>query len=130
MEHAQRIDTTDEEPRTARPSAAEEYGHEVLDRIRSGEVDAVLGTGPFAGKILVVKSLQLEEENRRLIEALAAEKERLEEFSFATAHDLRGPLGTIESEIASVLDRHASARLPLWLVDSLRQIEHAAVRMR
>jgi signal transduction histidine kinase len=103
---------------------------ELLDCIRRGEVDAVLGSGPLAGEVLIVKSLQLEEENRLLIDALRKEKERLEEFAFATAHDMRGPLGNIENEIAALLDRHARLRLPLWFVDSLRAIEHAAVRMR
>jgi signal transduction histidine kinase len=104
--------------------------NDIFDCIRRGEVDAVLGSGPLAGKVLIVKSLQLEEENRRLIEALEKEKQRLEEFAFATAHDLRGPLANIETEIASLLDRQERLRLPLWFADSLRQIELAGMRMR
>jgi signal transduction histidine kinase len=112
----------------ARPQPSEETA--LLEHIRRGEVDAVLGSGPLAGEVLVIKTMELEERNRALIEALEKEKERLEEFAFATAHDLRGPLGNIESEIASLLDQHARLRLPLWFVDSLRHIEHASVRMR
>ena len=100
---------------------------ELLECIRRGEMDAILGTGPLAGEVLILKTQQLEEENRRLIEALQAEKEALEEFAFATAHDLRGPLADMEGEISMLLDQYARLRLPLWFVDSLRQIEHARV---
>jgi len=120
-------------PTGGRPDATGERSADerrLLESIRRGEVDAVLGSGPRAGEVLVVKALALEEENRRLVDELRREKEGLQDFSFATAHDLGGPLGNIESEIASLLDRQERVRLPLWFVDSLRQIEHAAFRMR
>jgi signal transduction histidine kinase len=117
--------------RTSERSAVSlQGGQELIACIRRGEVDAVLGAGPLAGEVLIFKTQRLEEENRRLIDALQAEKEALEEFAFATAHDLRGPLADMEGEIATLLDQYARLRLPLWFVDSLRQIEHAAVRMR
>jgi len=125
------------EPSEAEPESVPEtdtqaphQSDQLVECIRRGEVDAVLGTGPMAGEVLMLKTRQLEEENRRLVEALQKEKERLEEFAFTTAHDLRGPLSNIENEIAVVLNQNDRLRLPLWFVDSLRHIEHAAFRMR
>jgi signal transduction histidine kinase len=112
------------------PHATDEIGGDLITSIRRGEVDAVLGTGPMAGEVLVVNTLHAEEQQRGLIDDLRKEKQKLEEFAFATAHDLRGPLSNIDSEIAGLLAQHARLRLPLWFVDSLRQIELAAVRMR
>jgi signal transduction histidine kinase len=122
-------ETTPDAPESAAEAPAARLSEQLLECIRRGEVDAVLGTGPMAGEVIVLKTRQLEEENCRLIEALKQEKERLEEFAFATAHDLRGPLSNIEAALAALLEERARSRLPLWSVDSLRQIEHAAVRM-
>jgi len=114
-------------PETAIPA---QQSARLLECIRRGEVDAVLGSGPMAGEVLVLKTQQLEQENRSLFESLQKEKERLEEFSYATAHDLRGPLSNIENEVSTLLEQHARSRLPLWFVDSFRRIQQAAARMR
>jgi signal transduction histidine kinase len=84
---------------------------------------------PPAGEPLTAETI--EEEHRRLIEALRAleaANAELEAFCYSVAHDLRAPLRGIQGFSQALLEDHASQLDPKGM-DYLQRVSSAALRM-
>ncbi|RMF23229.1 MAG: hybrid sensor histidine kinase/response regulator, partial [Deltaproteobacteria bacterium] len=100
-----------------------------VDAVRSGAEDYLI-KGQMEGALLV-RSIRYAIERHRLVEALKDQNRQLEHFAFATAHDLKAPLGNIEQSIELLrCDEDDEAELPELTVLGLKGIEVASKRMR
>ncbi len=100
-----------------------------VDAVRAGAEDYLI-KGQVEGALLV-RSVRYAIERHRLVDALKDQNRQLEHFAFATAHDLKAPLGNIEQSIELLrCDEDAETELPELTVLGLNGIEVASKRMR
>ncbi|RMD84091.1 MAG: hybrid sensor histidine kinase/response regulator [Candidatus Dadabacteria bacterium] len=99
-----------------------------VEAVRAGAEDYLI-KGQIEGPLLV-RSIRYAIERHRLVEALKDQNRQLEHFAFATAHDLKAPLGNIEQSIELLRCEEDGGELPELTQLGLKGIEVASRRMR
>ncbi len=99
-----------------------------VDAVRSGAEDYLI-KGQMEGPVLV-RSIRYAIERHRLVDALKDQNRQLEHFAFATAHDLKAPLGNIEQSIELLRCDGEDENLSDLTVQGLQGIEISSRRMR
>ena len=102
----------------------------ILQLLRRGKLDALLGEGAARGQVLFVRAARSDDRAQRRIERLQREVDELRSFLRTTVHELARPLEALERETAAVADLVERRNAPLWLLDPLRTFRQAARRMR
>ncbi len=106
---------------------------EILDGLRSGMDDYV--TKPFDEEALIARIkigeriIELQTTLGRRVRDLEQSNQELEAFGRMVAHDLRNPLGAIES-LAEILREEASGAGADGLVPLIEDVHHSAIRAR
>lgn len=106
---------------------------EILDGLRSGVDDYV--TKPFDEEALIARIkigeriIELQATLGRRVRDLEQSNQELEAFGRMVAHDLRNPLGAIES-LAEILREEANGAGAEGLVPLIEDVHHSAIRAR
>ena len=106
---------------------------EILDGLRSGVDDYV--TKPFDEEALIARIkigeriIELQTTLGRRVRDLEQSNQELEAFGRMVAHDLRNPLGAIES-LAEILREEANGAGADGLVPLIEDVHHSAIRAR
>ncbi len=99
----------------------------ILQLLRRGKLDALLGEGAARGQVLFVRAARSDDRAQRRIERLQREVDELRSFLRTTVHELARPLEALERETAAVADLVERRNAPLWLLDPLRTFRQAAL---
>ncbi len=84
----------------------------ILNAIRTGKVDTVLGAGGAGAAVYKISSAEIEQENTRLIARLEETSRRKSDFLAGVSHELRSPLAAAREFVELVSE---SAELPAKL---------------
>lgn len=98
----------------------------ILNAIRSGKVDQVLGEGSRGPAVYTIRNAEIEQENARLIARLEESSQRKSDFLAGISHELRSPLAAAGEFIDLVGD---SADLPVKLKRPLMLAQRNIARL-